>query len=880
MSSAFQNLSVRAKMTASFAVVIVLVIGLGALGVTRISSVNAKLADISGNWLPSTQLVGQYQYLVTRARVREGAYLLQQDPAQSESSLRDITNYRTQAAKIWAKYQPLVGPGHEADLAHQIELAWNDYQAASDDMIATRRAKGTEAALLVFDGRERQIFNRLVDALQAETDFQVSGSDRVASEANDVVRLSNILTFIGGGLAVLLAGSAGFVLVRAVSSPLLRMTNVMEKLGEGDMSVDVPNADRKDEIGILAKAILAFKEQLATIERVFMPNVMVAAVRSSSTAVMTVDRNLMVTFVNDATKKLFRDNLDIFRTLVPSIDPEKLVGICIDSFHKNPSHQRQMLSDPSRLPHSTDITVGPLLISLYVSAVIDTKGRYVGNVMEWADVTDARLNEGKMNALQVSQAIVEFDTSGNFITANKNFLAVMGYSIAELAGQHHSLFVEPAYRNSDEYRQFWERLNRGETISEKFRRVAKGSREVWLQASYNPIFDRKGKVVRVVKLATDVTALEHERAANEKERAEKAAEQAMVVRSLASGLKELSGGNLTPQIKEPFAGEYEQLRSDFNAAVTRLHDTVQQVLSSTSGISTGADEISQAADDLSKRTEQQAASLEETAAALEEITATVKKTAQNAKDATAIVTTAKVAAENGGRIVETAIQAMGAIEQSSKQITDIIGVIDEIAFQTNLLALNAGVEAARAGDAGKGFAVVASEVRALAQRSSEAAREIKTLIKASGEQVNSGVKLVGESGEALKKIVDQVVEVNALVTEMAQAAQQQSTGIEEVNVAVSQMDQVTQQNAAMVEQSTAASRNLATETNELSTLVSFFKVTGETKGPAAKPAAPRPKPAPATAPHSRVLAGPAPTRGNAALAMRPARPDAESWEEF
>ena len=202
----------------------------------------------------------------------------------------------------------------------------------------------------------------------------------------------------------------------------------------------------------------------------------------------------------------------------------------------------------------------------------------------------------------------------------------------------------------------------------------------------------------------------------------------------------------------------------------------------------------------------------------------MKKTAQNAKEASTIVTTAKSAAEEGGRVAETAINAMGKIEQSSKKITDIIGVIDEIAFQTNLLALNAGVEAARAGDAGKGFAVVASEVRALAQRSTEAAREIKTLIKASSEHVSVGVKLVDKSGRALKKIVDQVGEINTLVGEMAQAAQQQSTGIEEVNTAVTQMDQVTQQNAAMVEESTAAARNLATETDELSQLVSFFNV--------------------------------------------------------
>ncbi len=280
------------------------------------------------------------------------------------------------------------------------------------------------------------------------------------------------------------------------------------------------------------------------------------------------------------------------------------------------------------------------------------------------------------------------------------------------------------------------------------------------------------------------------------------------------------------------SSQYEKLKTDYNAALTRLQETMKSVLAGADTISTGANEISQAADDLSRRTEQQAASLEETAAALEEITATVKKTAANSKEASVNVAAAKTAAEEGSRVVETAIGAMDQIDQSSKQITDITGVIDEIAFQTNLLALNAGVEAARAGDAGKGFAVVASEVRALAQRSSQAAKEIKTLIKVSSEHVGAGVKSVGKSGQALKRIVEQVVQINSLVSQMAQATEQQSTGIGEVNVAVNQMDQVTQQNAAMVEESTAAARNLASETQELSQLVGFFSVGAEAKQPA------------------------------------------------
>ncbi len=397
-----------------------------------------------------------------------------------------------------------------------------------------------------------------------------------------------------------------------------------------------------------------------------------------------------------------------------------------------------------------------------------------------------------------------------------------------------------------------------------------------------PETDRRDEIG---KLAGVVAAFQDQLAGTERTKKEEAArlertkaeQAATIVDSIGAGLEALAQGDLTHRITAELAGAFAKLKDDFNAAVSRLQDTMKNVLGGTNEISTGASEIFQAADDLSRRTEQQAASLERTTAALEEITVTVKNTAQNANEASAIVTTAKAAAEDGGRVVETAIEAMGQIEHSSKQITDIIGVIDEIAFQTNLLALNAGVEAARAGDAGKGFAVVASEVRALAGRSSNAAKEIKSLIRASGEHVDSGVKLVGESGEALRRIVNQVSEIDTLVTQMSLAAQQQAAGIGEVNSAVAKMDHVTQQNAAMVEQSTAASRNLASETAELVQLVSFFRVATQPSAHRQATAAPvKPRSADAHASPAR----PAPSRhGTTALAARRAEP-ADDWQEF
>ena len=380
--------------------------------------------------------------------------------------------------------------------------------------------------------------------------------------------------------------------------------------------------------------------------------------------------------------------------------------------------------------------------------------------------------------------------------------------------------------------------------------------------------DEVGTLARALQVFKQQSIAEHKRAE----------ETVHVVEAIGSGLEALAKGNLTYRLNAQMTGSFAKLKDDFNAALGQLEDAMKAVLSGTEDIGVGANEISQAADDLSRRTEQQAASLEETAAALEQITATVKMTAQNAKEATSIVTKAKAAAEEGGVVVKTAITAMGQIEQSSKQITDIIGIIDEIAFQTNLLALNAGVEAARAGDAGKGFAVVASEVRALAQRSSQAAKEIKQLIQASGGHVASGVKYVGETGDSLRRIVEQVIQINALVSEMAGAAHQQSTGIEEVNAAVTQMDQVTQQNAAMVEQSTAAARNLAVETADLKDRVSFFSVTAEGEDSEEAEPAPAPKAvrrSPAAKPATRT----GKSRGSAALAVR-SEPSEDEWQEF
>lgn len=308
----------------------------------------------------------------------------------------------------------------------------------------------------------------------------------------------------------------------------------------------------------------------------------------------------------------------------------------------------------------------------------------------------------------------------------------------------------------------------------------------------------------------------------------RAAAMAQATKGLARNLKELAGGDLTTQISEPFDPDFETLRSDFNSAVSQLCSTLSKVAGSTVGIDSGSNEIAHSANDLAKRTEQQAAALEQTAAALDEITANVASSSKRAEEAQKVAAEASASTATSGQIVTQAVEAMSRIQQSSNEISNIIGVIDEIAFQTNLLALNAGVEAARAGEAGKGFAVVAQEVRELAQRSAKAAKEIKALIQASSAEVATGVELVSKTGSALKQIGELVVAMNQHVDAIAVSSREQSVGLSEINTAVNSLDQTTQQNAAMVEEASAASASLANESITLRALIGQFKVGGGT----------------------------------------------------
>ena len=374
--------------------------------------------------------------------------------------------------------------------------------------------------------------------------------------------------------------------------------------------------------------------------------------------------------------------------------------------------------------------------------------------------------------------------------------------------------------------------------------------------------------------AEKARVVEAERAQNEAQKAAAAAEQARVVATIADGLDRLAKGKLDQKIETPFPAGYERLRVDFNTATDRLLSNMLNVARNTSAISNGTREIATASDDLSRRTEQQAASLQETAAALAQITQMVSKTSSGAQSTFELVLATKEQAEQSSEVVGRAIGAIKDIRQSSSQIAQIIGVIDEIAFQTNLLALNAGVEAARAGDSGRGFAVVASEVRALAQRCTEAAKEIKGLITASSGLVEQGVSLVDRTGQALSEINTSVTQITKVISEISDAAREQATGLDEINKAIAQMDKVTQQNAAMVEESTAATHSLAGETTDLVAVIQQFDLGGSRQQTAPIDLATRKKPvAPPTRP-------PLKRAVNASYVPRTGSSDGDDWTAF
>jgi len=597
------------------------------------------------------------------------------------------------------------------------------------------------------------------------------------------------------------------------------------------------------------------------------------AVGGVSTAIMMIDRDLVINYANKATVDLIRKNESEFKAVYPTFNANALIGTCIDVFHARPEHQRRMLSDAGNFPHRVDIRVGKLIFQINVTAIMDDEGRYVGNTLEWYDVTAIRAKENEVARLQnavdgVTTAIMMIDRDFMITYANEATRQLLTrreseirkafprFSAAAILGTCIDMFhKQPEHQR----RMLGDPSNLPHSADIKVGILT-------FQIKVSAIKDTAGKYVGNTMEWSDVTeqrdaerqiealiasatagrlddrmdAERYEGFAKKVGLGVNAVMNAVVVpvREAIRVIEALSQGDLTASMEGEFSGEFATLRDQLNASMETLQNTVLRITQSAQTINSAALDISEGNSNLNKRTQEQSSALEETAASLEEMTATVKQNAGNATQANQLASGARDSAEKGGQVVNSAVSAMGAITEASKKVADIISVIEQIAFQTNMLALNAAVEAARAGDQGRGFAVVAAEVRNLAQRSAGAAKEIKSLIQDSQEKVEQGAKLVNRSGETLQEIVGSVKKVSDIIGEINAASEEQASGIDQINSAITSMDKGTQQNAAMVEEAAAAAESLSEQARGMSELVGFFKVGDEVQAPVVQAAAP------------------------------------------
>ena len=644
-----------------------------------------------------------------------------------------------------------------------------------------------------------------------------------------------------------------------------------------------------------------------------------SAVQGSTSNIMMCDADLNIVYANPSVIKMLSAREKELRAIWPSMDANNLVGQCIDQFHRNPAHQRALLSDASRLPAKAEIQIGDIEFEVNATFVAGPDGEYMGNMVEWKDLTETnkQLREvARLQAALVGSAsnIMMCDAELNITYANPAVVKMLAARQAELRAVWPSMdannlvgqCIDQFHRNPAHQRALLSDASRLPVKAE----IAVGDIEFEVNATYvaGPDGEYMGNMVEW----KDITE-EKDAERQIQELVEAAIDGQLDRRINADGYKgfmkvlgdginklmdavveplqegkrvmaALAEGDLTQSMQGEFNGEFAELRDAINSSISNLLNMVNDINEASGSISSGASEIATGNTDLSQRTEEQASSLEETASSMEEMTSTVRQNADNARTANTLASTARDQASKGGEVVTNAVSAMSEINKSSKKISDIIGVIDEIAFQTNLLALNAAVEAARAGEQGRGFAVVAGEVRNLAQRSAGAAKEIKSLINDSVEKVDEGSKLVDESGKTLEEIVEAVKKVSDIIAEIATASQEQSSGIEEVNKAISQMDEMTQQNAALVEEAASASESMEEQAKNMIELMRFFD-TGAQQAVTAP--AVRRQSSQHQAPQHQTQAGSAghraPARRPVAKATPSNKPSAASddeWEEF
>ncbi len=926
----FRNLSIKSRLTFVIGLMSALLIGIGLYGLNGMSNVNGSLKTVYEDRIIPLSQLDHINTLLVRNRVLIMDMMLYPEPANIEKRNTEFNANLGAVSKKWEEYMATYLTPEEKKLAGEFTEIRGVYvqEGLLAGRDAMRDAKHDEAAK-IYKNKTSPLAAKVQVAINKLTQLQLDVAKEEYEQSVKNYSMTRNISLALMVVGVLLAMLVGFLLIRAITRPLNGAVNAARAIAAGDLTSDIAITNQ-DETGKLLQVLKDMQssllERTTTDKAAAEVNIRVKRALDGATAnVMIADNDLNIIYMNNTVTEMLKKAESDIRKDLPRFNVATLIGTCIDDFHKNPSHQRQMLKSLSTT-FRTSIKLGGRTFMLIANPVMSDAGERLGSSVEWEDATLRLKAEAEAKTTADTNARVKRALDGcttnvmiadndlNIVYVNDSVVAMLKNAEADLrkdlpnfnASTLIGTNIDGFHKNPAHQRGMLKGL------STTFRtQIVVGGRTMGLIA--NPVLSDSGERLgssvewsdRTLEVATEkeVAGIVEGAVLGDFSRRMDLNGKTGFIKQLGEGMNKLTEtsetslnevvrmlsalakGDLTDKITNEYFGTFGQLKDDANATVDTLKEIVGQIKEATDSIGTASKEIAAGNSDLSQRTEEQASSLEETAASMEQLTATVKQNAENAKQANQLAKGASEIAMKGGSVVGQVVGTMSSINDSSRKIVDIISVIDGIAFQTNILALNAAVEAARAGEQGRGFAVVASEVRSLAQRSAAAAKEIKTLIGDSVDKVEIGTKLVDEAGKTMEEIVNAVKRVTDIMSEISAASTEQSAGIEQVNQAITQMDEVTQQNAALVEEAAAAAESLQEQAEVLVTSVSIFKLDDASSGQQVKRiGAPAARPAVVHAPVRRAGAkaeavAPAARKAGKALPAKAGK-GSEEWEEF
>ena len=825
------GMKVGVRQAIGFGAVILLLVIVVMTSISSMKNIDQKLDLIINDRYPKTVLANQIvDNINVMARAMRNLLILK-DAEQLAKERARIPAMRKANEEVIAKLEATLKSEKGRALLSALKESQVRYVEVQDQFlkIAEEGKRDEGGVFLIVNMRKQQ--TAYFNAAEGLIDFQGAQMREAGGDATALVNASRNKAIMLGLAALLVSVGVGYWITRSLLKQLGGepdyAAEVAKRIAEGDYAVEV-KTKRGDTTSMLAE-LRIMAERLAAnvreIQRVANEATRIkVALDNATTKAMIADNEGNIIYANKSVLEMFRAAEKDIQKQLPDFTVDKVVGGHFDAFHKNPAHQRQMLAAMTST-HRATITVGGRIFNLTANPVINDEGGRLGTSVEWFDATHEVAIQNEVKAL------VEAVTNGDFsrrirLDDKEGFVLEISKGLNQISdttevGLRDVTRVAKALADGDlsqkitkDYPGLFGQTKDGvngtvdalNTIVNDIQFVALSAGQGDFSAKMD-VTDKTGYTKTLAQLLNQLTDVTE-----------------TGLQDIIRVAKALADGDLTQSINKDYPGLFDQTKQGINTTVANLQNLVTQIKEAVDAINTASKEIASGNQDLSQRTEEQASSLEETASSMEELTSTVKQNAENAKQANQLAVSSSSVARKGGEVVHQSVDTMAAISESSKKIADIIGVIDGIAFQTNILALNAAVEAARAGEQGRGFAVVAGEVRNLAQRSANAAKEIKTLITDSVSKIGHGTSQVNEAGQTMEEIVSSIKRVTDIMAEISAASSEQSQGIEQVNQAITQMDEVTQQNAALVEEAAAAAEALQEQAESLAQAVSVFKI--------------------------------------------------------